>query len=273
MALSANITRILKTPIPKLHTHSYLSESSISSPIYSGAICTINPATGRVHACVAGEQFVGISQEFYNNNGNCELWTGGEAYFDFVGASQTNVGKPVYASDDNTITLTSAGNTLIGNITGIWDNGYIVQINSLDIGEVAIGNFVTIFAWDYHSIIQGVWAMFFDATQYFGFKMYNTSNTDGDGVLYKVPLSKGTYTINILSANGPGGGIIDVRLNTTLVGSYDRYNIAVIPNVFRTFTNVSLPSSGIYDIKLITNGTSMVSYYNLITSMTVRRTA
>ena len=68
--------------------------------------------------------FLGISRDDVDNSSgsagdlNVELWR--EGIFTLTGASfaQTSVGKPVFASDNYTLSLTGAGNSFVGIIEG-----------------------------------------------------------------------------------------------------------------------------------------------------------
>lgn len=93
--------------------------------IYKGALCKIN-AAGFLAPCAAeaGSQFAGISYEEIDNSVGaagaieCRVIKVGSFVLTIAGATQADVGSPVYATDDQLVTTTSATNAqLVGNIS------------------------------------------------------------------------------------------------------------------------------------------------------------
>ena len=90
--------------------------------IYEGSAVGVNPATGDARQLNAGDNFVGFSEaKFDNSLGNagdlnCRTYQEGRIQLAVPGASITSLGVPVYASDDNTFTLTQGSNTYIGRL-------------------------------------------------------------------------------------------------------------------------------------------------------------
>lgn len=119
MALSANA--LVKT---KLNTGEYFLDLIVKSgvTIYQGALVAIETSTGHITKCatsLAGE-FAGIATEKVVGDGvlKCRVQVAGLFQFTLSGttAAVTDIGKPVYASADDTVTLTSTNNILIGAI-------------------------------------------------------------------------------------------------------------------------------------------------------------
>lgn len=89
--------------------------------IYEGSAVGIAASTG-VYArpLNATDRFVGFAEKEADNTGgasaaiNVRVKALGLVQIDVVGADNTKVGSPVYASDDGTFTLTSTGNSKIG---------------------------------------------------------------------------------------------------------------------------------------------------------------
>ena len=96
-----------------------------STRIYQGTLVFSNSNGYAVGVIASGAtQFLGIAKEDTdtssgsNGDKNVELLT--EGIFELVGSgfTQADVGKPVYASDNYTITVTNTNMTLIGRIVG-----------------------------------------------------------------------------------------------------------------------------------------------------------
>ncbi len=93
-----------------------------ASKIWQGAAVSML-AAGTVAPLTATEKFVGFAVDTFDNLAglanakNAVVKTWGFIELTVVGLlSTTQVGVSVYASDDNTFTLTSAGNSIIGKI-------------------------------------------------------------------------------------------------------------------------------------------------------------
>ena len=89
--------------------------------VFEGSGCSIN--AGFVGPLVAAEPFSGFAEHGFDNTAgaagarNIRLRSRGRVKANVVGVTGiTNVGTAVYMSDDNTFTLTGAGNTLIGKV-------------------------------------------------------------------------------------------------------------------------------------------------------------
>lgn len=88
--------------------------------IYKGALVGIDSATGCGRGLVAADAFAGVAYEEANNAGGTDgavavrVYTMGDFEHAFTSAARTNNGAAVYASADNTLTLTSSGNSAVG---------------------------------------------------------------------------------------------------------------------------------------------------------------
>lgn len=89
--------------------------------IYDGAAVGIS--AGYARPLVAADSFKGFAQEKADNSGGASgartvrVLARGKAVLNVVGVTAvTNVGATVYASDDDTFTLSSTGNSAIGKI-------------------------------------------------------------------------------------------------------------------------------------------------------------
>ena len=123
--LSVNAPR--KTTGGEIHP-AYLAASA--NP-YQGSLLSINSA-GYINELVAGERFAGISMQQVET---ADVPTAAATYavsmlsghflFEMAlsGIAVTDVGRRVYASDDNTLTFTEASNTFVGYVDGYVSSG------------------------------------------------------------------------------------------------------------------------------------------------------
>jgi hypothetical protein len=106
--------------------------------IYKTALVGLDRASGYARGLVAGDQFQGIAYEHVDNtsgaNGakNAVVYKKGEFPFALSGAAKTMIGRPIFASDDATVTLAGAGNSYIGRITDVPEaNVVLVEIDPM----------------------------------------------------------------------------------------------------------------------------------------------
>jgi len=104
--------------------------------IYEGAAVGDNGA-GYMRPLVAGDQFRGFAESKADNSAgsagdkNVRLKTKGKVKLTISGVAITDVGKPVYASDDNTFTLTRGSSSLVGKVYRyVTTNTAIVEFNT-----------------------------------------------------------------------------------------------------------------------------------------------
>ena len=93
-----------------------------SDIIYEGAAVGDN-GSGIARPLVAGDMFLGFAREKVNNSTGAEsdknvrVNAKGRVVLAVASAVVTDVGRGVYASDDDTFVLTSQGNSYIGKLT------------------------------------------------------------------------------------------------------------------------------------------------------------
>lgn len=93
-----------------------------SDIIYEGAAVGIVTASGHARPLVAADAFAGFAEAKADNSAgaaaaiNVRVVTNGLIELPIGSLAITNIGAAVYASDDNTFTLTSTSNTKIGKV-------------------------------------------------------------------------------------------------------------------------------------------------------------
>ncbi|MFA5864475.1 MAG: hypothetical protein WC975_07280 [Phycisphaerae bacterium] len=93
-----------------------------STVIYRGGLVGLDRSTGYAQPLSATTQFQGIAYEQCDNStgqsGDREviLFTQGDFEFSLSGASRVHIGRPVFATDDNTLTLSGGSASYIGQI-------------------------------------------------------------------------------------------------------------------------------------------------------------
>jgi len=99
--------------------------------IYKGGFVGLD-SNGYARALVAGDQAVGLAYEEVDNSGGSDgaasvrVFTQGDFLHDLSGAARTNIGDAIYASADDTLTLTSTGNSLIGVCVDVPESGKVI---------------------------------------------------------------------------------------------------------------------------------------------------
>jgi hypothetical protein len=111
--------------------------------IYEGAAVGDN-ASGYARPLVAGDPFLGFATETADNSAgaagakNVNLRTSGRVQLAIGSLAITDLGKQVYASDDNTFTLTATSNSAIGRVVRFVSSG--IGIVEFDVGRGGVGN-------------------------------------------------------------------------------------------------------------------------------------
>jgi len=101
-----------------------------STHVYKGAF--VGLTGGYARGLVAGDSFVGIAYEEMDNSAGADgaksvrLFTLGDFQLPLAGATIANLGAALYASDDQTLTLTAGGNSFVGMVVGFVSSGLIV---------------------------------------------------------------------------------------------------------------------------------------------------
>lgn len=111
----------------------YASQELIDLPVddnvkvYKGALVGRNRATGYARPLVAGDDFLGVAYRQCDNTGaghsaggaSVRLHQAIDVVHALAGVTNADVGKDVYASDDDALTLTPAGNSRVGRIVAV----------------------------------------------------------------------------------------------------------------------------------------------------------
>ncbi len=99
--------------------------------IFKGALLGVS-SSGYAQPLVAGDRFAGIAYEQSDNsdgaNGavSVRVYTEGDFGFPLSGATVAHVGRPVFASADDTLTFTGAGNSYVGTVQEVPASGEII---------------------------------------------------------------------------------------------------------------------------------------------------
>jgi hypothetical protein len=99
--------------------------------VYKGAIVGVSPA-GWARPLTAGDLFAGIAYEEADNAGGLDgdvsvrVYTLGDFGHALSGATIVNTGDAVYASDDETLTFTAAGNSFVGRAVDVPASGTVI---------------------------------------------------------------------------------------------------------------------------------------------------
>ena len=117
----------------------YVSQELIDIPvddnvnIYKGAFVGVNASTGYARPLTAGDDFLGVAYSQADNTVDGHSAAGIKVRIhqplDIVhaisGVAATDIGSVVYASDDETLTLTSTDNSRVGRIVAIESTGVV----------------------------------------------------------------------------------------------------------------------------------------------------
>jgi len=124
MALTAsrNVDRYVDQELRTLRLKS-------STTVYRGAL--VGLAAGYARGLVAGDVFCGVSYEETVNAGAdgakaVRIYTVGDFEHAVSGASQTDVGRPVFSSADDTLTFVAAGNSYVGIVQDFVSSGVVI---------------------------------------------------------------------------------------------------------------------------------------------------
>lgn len=100
--------------------------------IYEGAAVGIVAASGHARPLVALDRFAGFAVAKADNSAgaaaaiNVEVVKNGEIQLSVSGAVITDVGQPVYATDDNTFVFSPVAATFIGRVKRFVSNGVVI---------------------------------------------------------------------------------------------------------------------------------------------------
>lgn len=103
-----------------------------SDVIYEGAAVGLVAATGHARPLVAGDMFGGFAEYAADNSLgaaaaiNVQVIKAGEIQLPVSGAVITDVGQPVYASDDDTFAFTPVGGSFVGFVKRFVSAGVVI---------------------------------------------------------------------------------------------------------------------------------------------------
>lgn len=136
MPLTANVNRPSRSAEWGSH------RVALDSQIYVGS--AVGLSAGFARPLVAGDAFLGFAEQVLLDNHNRQetviFRRRGLVLLPLV-TSTSDVGRDVYASDDDTFTLTEGGNTRIGAVQSVGENGMTwVEISTVesDVGELTV---------------------------------------------------------------------------------------------------------------------------------------
>jgi len=149
MALSADLARIFEIGV--INTYPVYC----SSTIYRGSAVGIS--SGYARALTAGDSFRGFADAQVNNSTGMygaetvDVIESGKMQVTLTGVAITDVGKPVYMSDDGTFTLTQGSNSLVGKVsryvisnTCIIEFGGLTTVSALAVASTTITTITTV---------------------------------------------------------------------------------------------------------------------------------
>jgi len=96
---------------------------SATTVVYEGAAVGLNPATGLARPVATGDIFAGFAEAKADNSAgaagaiNVRVKDEGKVILAISGVAITDIGKAVYATDDNTFTLTQGTGVYVGRIS------------------------------------------------------------------------------------------------------------------------------------------------------------
>jgi uncharacterized protein YwlG (UPF0340 family) len=128
----------------------YASQELIDIPVddnikvYKGALVGRNRATGYARALVAGDEFLGIAYRRADNTAaghtaggvKVRLHQGIDSVHALTGVVNADIGKDVYASADDTLTLAPAGNSRIGRVVAV-ESTNVARVRCAPIAQVS----------------------------------------------------------------------------------------------------------------------------------------
>lgn len=102
-----------------------------SAHIYKGAFVGLS-SSGYAQALAAGDQFVGIAYEEMDNTGGSDgavsarVYTVGDFGLSLSGVGMSDIGRPAFASADDTLTFIGAANTHVGLVQDVITSGEVI---------------------------------------------------------------------------------------------------------------------------------------------------
>jgi len=103
--------------------------------------------------------------------------------------------------------------------------------------------------------VLGTWAWNNDNAQCTaGYNDNSAGAANGDYVKWKVYLGVGNYQLWFMTMLSPNNGIVKAYLDTTLVATWDTYNVANVRNTLLVQSAISVSVAGIYELKAKVDG-------------------
>lgn len=129
---------------------------------------------------------------------------------------------------------------------------------------------INIFGFMYDSVVAGTWT-FRDcdafSTAFGRYLVWNQTGAQNDEVIYKIYLAAGTYTLKLFCLKASDCAIATFKLGTTTIATLDMYDAGVVSNAVLTQTNISVATSGCYDLHLsMATKNAASSAYNIVFS-------
>jgi hypothetical protein len=99
--------------------------------VHKGALVGLT-STGYARPLVAGDPFVGVAYEAMDNTGGADgavavrVYSLGDFGLSLTGATASSIGRPVFASADDTLTFDGAGNSYVGIMQDLVAAGEII---------------------------------------------------------------------------------------------------------------------------------------------------
>lgn len=124
----------LAAPMPRAFEIGSRNEFPViaSDIIYEGAAVGIVPASGHARPLAAGDRFAGFAEAQADNSAgaaaaiNVRVVESGKIQLSVTGAVITDIGQPVYATDDNAFTFSPVGAVFIGFVHRYVSSGVVV---------------------------------------------------------------------------------------------------------------------------------------------------
>lgn len=117
--------------------------------------------------------------------------------------------------------------------------------------DLTIGGHYNIPLQDYNAIVAGSWVLNPSPDSiYCILLMTGGAAAVGDEINYLIYLAKGTYTLRSVMETNNNEGIIQVKLDSTVVDTIDMYSAANTYNVVKTTTGIVVSTSGMKTLTL-----------------------
>jgi len=169
----------------------------------------------------------------------------------------SNPRLPVYSAAD-AATRAALTSMLTGDLcyqvdTKVWyyyNGAAWAAVANTDVGD----GYITISPINYNSVGQGTWALQLSAL-HMNCCNFNNSATSatGDNLTYKVYLSAGTYTLQMIAYKGAACGIVKFDIGGAALTTFDTYFAGNQENQVFTQTGISVTSSGLYTLTMKSN--------------------